>query len=805
MKKAMLWMRDTIINTNIVRFYGLTDLDGDRYVIGDYCSKGTILDVIQNGKYNLTNDFKLSLAVEIASGMAFLHVNGVVHGMLTSYCCLLDNRWTVKISDWEYVKLLSIHNPRRSPLLTLKTKSVLSENQYEAIFKDFWAAPEILKSEFLAWPSPASDVYSYAIILQELFTREDPYFELADHMSPEEILHAIVHNRLRPEPSSEAPVTIRQIMELAWSDTPSARPTFEQITKMLRRSRTGRKTIMDNMMEAMEDYTAHLEEEMEAKESTILSVKSDLDNLMAELVPAPFMTSLQQGEKVESRLYAALGLVMMELVEGSGALQENGVEQAFKFLGALTSQLSQVIKRYDAYNPYSQVYQVQTYVLGFEKPHDSLTDRCHATAHLALDILKVVNGICDTNSPKSPVQVRLSAHVGSVATGTIGVTSPRFVLDGAGINAGRALLACSDVNVVKISRGLYSQIEKNPDFTFSSKDSEWITCNGIDIEAFVLTGRHNENFQISSDTSVDSGVYGDLSPIKSALPVTTAQTRSMFATKMEQAKTFLPSRTERRSEKSASFSTTDELQTTRPRRSKVNGRESKRQRATTCDHRLKGPSMPPVTEFRTAHLPSHPLSRISEQSDDSDTTGSGIGPPQAKTGSSETSGVVHTLPHRLDVQIGPPSSTVHTRRHHRHQRHHSPEISSVPFKNSHTTVHRDFIPEMSHGPTKHKTSHLSKRTITRSRSADARRNVSDSSCSDEDLDRKGSGLKNKTLKSAKPKRRRSHSQEPEREAKRHAMRRASLGSDVIVQDFIALDEGHGRFRTPKKGNKVYPM
>ncbi|XP_059141746.1 atrial natriuretic peptide receptor 2-like [Physella acuta] len=486
MKKTMIWMRDSIINTNVVRFFGLTELEEDRYIVGDFCAKGTILDVLQNGKFNLTTDFKVSLAVEIAAGMAFLHVNGLVHGMLTSYCCMLDNKWTVKIGDWEFLKLLSVENPRRNPLLVMRAKGCLYGDQFEAVFKDFWTAPEILRSEFSEWPNQASDVYSYAIILQEIFTRDDPYFELADHMTAEQIIHAIVYNRLRPEPSPEAPVTIRQVMELAWSDTPAARPTFEQITKMLRRNRTGRKTIMDNMMEAMEDYTAHLEEEMEAKENALQSVKSDLDNLISELVPSDYSRAISAGEKMESTIYPALGVIMLDVSHTGTTMEMAAVQNMFKFLGRVSSQLKQITKKYHAYSPYNQLQQTQTFVLGLDKQEVTLNDRCQAVAYMALDIMRILQlssfETQDKTSGSLDLQVRsfpfrIGAHVGTVATGNIGVTSPQFVLLGDGIDVSHALLASADVNSVRISRGVYSQLEKNPDFELSKAEPEWVICN----------------------------------------------------------------------------------------------------------------------------------------------------------------------------------------------------------------------------------------------------------------------------------------------------------------------------------------
>ncbi|GFR70147.1 atrial natriuretic peptide receptor 1-like [Elysia marginata] len=246
--------------------------------------------------------------------------------------------------DLEHLRSIAQQRDERTKL-TARIREAAEASQ------DFWTAPELLRSDLEEWPTQACDVYSYAIILQELFTRDDPYFELAEHLTPEQILDAVVHNRLRPEPSSDAPIIVRQVMELAWSDIPAARPTFEQV---------------------------------------------------------------------------------------------------------------------------------------------------------------VSKSLAGLNGKSKRLPVRLSAHVGSVGTGTMGVACPKFVVLGRGVDVGRALLEGSEVNTVKISRSLYSQIEKCPDFEFFSREPEWITCNGTDIEAYVLTGRQACSGQtVSSDTSVDSGVFVD--------------------------------------------------------------------------------------------------------------------------------------------------------------------------------------------------------------------------------------------------------------------------------------------------------
>ena len=49
-KRTMLWMREELQHVNVLRFYGLMQLEEDRYVIGDYCGRGSMLDILHNYK-----------------------------------------------------------------------------------------------------------------------------------------------------------------------------------------------------------------------------------------------------------------------------------------------------------------------------------------------------------------------------------------------------------------------------------------------------------------------------------------------------------------------------------------------------------------------------------------------------------------------------------------------------------------------------------------------------------------------------------------------------------------------------------
>lgn len=98
-------------------------------------------------------------------GMSYLHNSQLKsHGHLKSSNCLIDSRWVLKISAF------GLHAFRQGEQREL--------TNYRRHWDLLWTAPELLR---LQTPPPygtqSGDVYSFAIILQELLFRASPFFD----------------------------------------------------------------------------------------------------------------------------------------------------------------------------------------------------------------------------------------------------------------------------------------------------------------------------------------------------------------------------------------------------------------------------------------------------------------------------------------------------------------------------------------------------------------------------------------------------------------------------------------------------
>ena len=101
-----------------------------------------------------------------------------------------------------------------------------------------WLAPEVMSSPDNSRSTtvygPSADVYSYGILLFEILSRDMPYLNMHDldvrMMSRFAFKHKVQEGlRPRTDNTNGYPAWYCELMEVAWSQDPQARPTFSHI------------------------------------------------------------------------------------------------------------------------------------------------------------------------------------------------------------------------------------------------------------------------------------------------------------------------------------------------------------------------------------------------------------------------------------------------------------------------------------------------------------------------------------------------------------------------------------------------
>ncbi|XP_046355745.2 atrial natriuretic peptide receptor 1-like [Haliotis rufescens] len=209
---------------NLVRVIGACLDDTPKYLVTEFCSKGTLQDLLGNTRLPLDTHFKFSLSIDVAQGMAYLHNSNIhIHGRLNSATCLIDNRFSVKLAD---VGVPCIFD-----------KLVVDQQTQEHKLECLWKAPEVLRDTKSKGSQPG-DVYSFGIILQEIITREAPFFEETDTIGVDGVLHKVKRGGVpsfRPKIAvADSMRDLAILMETCWEEDPGRRPHFHAIRKALK-------------------------------------------------------------------------------------------------------------------------------------------------------------------------------------------------------------------------------------------------------------------------------------------------------------------------------------------------------------------------------------------------------------------------------------------------------------------------------------------------------------------------------------------------------------------------------------------
>eukprot|EP01094_Clydonella_sp_ATCC50884_P021946 TRINITY_DN493_c0_g3_i1.p1 TRINITY_DN493_c0_g3~~TRINITY_DN493_c0_g3_i1.p1 ORF type:complete len:2040 (-),score=911.87 TRINITY_DN493_c0_g3_i1:136-6255(-) len=206
-----VWIMSGIVHENCVR---LTGFSMDPFcIVSEFLACGNLYDLIHKEDFDMTDAFRWRCAMDMAKGMAFLHGTSppIIHRDLKSPNVLLaaleaDAEVVAKIADFGLSQALASTTSGRS------------------VANPVWLAPEIMNNDEY---TEKADVYSYGVMLWELYTREDFFGEIS-FMSALE--NKVIEGQ-RPAIPDHCPAEYRHLIETCWSGNPEERPSFVEIKK----------------------------------------------------------------------------------------------------------------------------------------------------------------------------------------------------------------------------------------------------------------------------------------------------------------------------------------------------------------------------------------------------------------------------------------------------------------------------------------------------------------------------------------------------------------------------------------------
>ncbi|XP_054603442.2 retinal guanylyl cyclase 2 [Nothobranchius furzeri] len=400
---------------NVNPFLGFFHDCGVFAIVTEFCSRGSLEDLLLNDDVKLDWMFKSSLLLDLIKGMKYLHHHGVCHTRLKSRNCVVDGRFVLKVTDYGYNEVLE---SQRFLFVEARPEELL------------WTAPEILRSgqPGLHGTLPG-DVYSFSIIMQEVVIRGPPFCML-------DMSDAVILERLRKPPPlcrpvvspDYAPMECIQLMKQCWNEQPDKRPTFEEIFDQFKNINKGKKTnIIDSMLRMLEQYSSNLEELIRERTEELEIEKQKTEKLLTQMLPPSVAEALMVGGTVVPEYFDNVSLYFSDIVGFTTISANSEPINVVDLLNDLYTLFDAIIGNHD-------VYKVETigdaYMVASGVPVPNSNRHAAEIANMSLDILSAVGSFKMRHMPDVPVRIRIGLHTGPCVAGVVGLTMPRYCLFG---------------------------------------------------------------------------------------------------------------------------------------------------------------------------------------------------------------------------------------------------------------------------------------------------------------------------------------------------------------------------------------
>lgn len=183
--------------------------NADPMLVMEYMSYGSLHDVLHDEVINLKPEQKLAILQDVAQGLRFLHAAKpqVIHGDLKAHNILIDVNFMAKVADFG-----------------------MSSQGGQAVGTPYWMAPELLTGE--SNNTAASDIYSYGILIFEVYGHHSPY-KGGDY---DDVIREICDIKIqrRPTPPISCPPKVALLMKDCLKHYPSERPGSDQLDLQLK-------------------------------------------------------------------------------------------------------------------------------------------------------------------------------------------------------------------------------------------------------------------------------------------------------------------------------------------------------------------------------------------------------------------------------------------------------------------------------------------------------------------------------------------------------------------------------------------
>jgi len=403
---------------------GVINKNEEPMLVMELMDHGSLYDVIHNETMVLEGEIILQILQDISQGVRFLHAASpqVIHGDMKAANVLVDSRFRAKVADF----------------------GLSQKRQIGSTGTPYWMAPELLNLE--SGNSGATDVYSFGIILYELYSRKDPY-EGEDF---KQTLKMIADPGIckRPSAPKSCPPEVQIIMDECLRHNPNLRPSFEDLDVRLR-------SLDVETVEPFQFLFSYQE-------------KKRTDKLLYDVFPQHIAQALRDGKKIDPEHRDIVTIFFSDIV---GFTNISATLEPVK----ISHMLDRLYKSFDEISQTHDVFKVETIGDAYMAVTNLVKDQPnHAKliAVFSVDVMKAANKtLIDLDDPaRGFVTIRVGFHSGPVVANVVGARNPRYCLFGDTVNTASRMESNSIKNRIHCSERAAMLLRyQDPDIPLKSR------------------------------------------------------------------------------------------------------------------------------------------------------------------------------------------------------------------------------------------------------------------------------------------------------------------------------------------------
>jgi len=507
-------MRD-MRHQNIALFVGSCIDYPNVAILTEMQPKGSLDDVLTNEDIKLPWNFRFAILKGITAGLEYIHRSEIKsHGRLKSSNCLIDNRWTVKISGFGLHNLkahqrnVGIFNPHD------KFSVDESRSNYGSLL---WTAPEILHTgvyhlDHVGRGTVEGDMYSLAMIMSEMCTRDYPFADIM--LEKSEIVHLLTGKKdeviqrvwndyiaklnieqggyVRPcikdkewPGKYEKRKAFKKLMESCWHEDPVHRPTLRECKASLEIVEPQRGELMDHLVTMLEKYSSNLEDIVVKRTKQLTKEKQKTEDLVSRLLPKSVAEDLKQGKRVEPENFDHVTIYFSDIVGFTNIARASTPLEVVALLNDMYTAFDSISANYD-------VYKVETigdaYMIVSGLPTRNGDQHAGEVCTTAMDLLHAIESFQIRHMKSTKLQLRIGIHTGTVVAGVVGLKMPRYCLFGDSVKVAESMESGGAPMRIQVSGTTYEILQRLGGYKCDYRDEVDVKGHGI-LKRYWLRGK----------------------------------------------------------------------------------------------------------------------------------------------------------------------------------------------------------------------------------------------------------------------------------------------------------------------------